>query len=126
MKSVIYALLIFIFIITTSVCSIIYVNKCADEMLQFVYKNENYFSKSMWEEAENEIKKFEELWVKKRPVLSAFLNHTITYEVDTAVAKLKNTVKMRENDDFFYESDNLKLILLNIKEQHKISIENIL
>ncbi len=125
MKSVICALLIFIFIIVTGVSSIIYVNKCIDEMLQFVYKNESYFSNSMWEEAEKEIIKIEELWAKKRPVLSAFLNHTITDEVDTAVAKLKNAVKMRRNDDFYYECDNLKLVLLNIREQQKISIENI-
>ncbi len=125
MKSVICALLIFIFIIVTGVSSIIYVNKCIDEMLQFVYKNESYFSNSMWEEAENEIIKIEELWAKKRPVLSAFLNHTITDEVDTAVVKLKNAVKMRRNDDFYYECDNLKLVLLNIREQQKISIENI-
>ena len=125
MKSVICALLIFIFIIVTGISSIIYVNRCIDEMLQIVYRNENYFANSMWEEAENEIIKIEKLWGKKRPVLSAFLDHEITGQVDTAVAKLKNAVKMRKKDDFFYECDNFKLILLNIKEQHKISMENI-
>lgn len=125
MKSVISALLIFIFIIITSVSSIVYVNRAVDEMLQFVYKNEIYFSKSMWEEAENEIKKLEEVWAKKNPVLSVFLNHTILSEVDTAVSKLKNAVKIREKDDFFYERDNVVLTLLNIKKLQKISIENI-
>ena len=125
MKSVISALLIFIFIIITSVSSIVYVNRAVDEMLQFVYKNEIYFSKSMWEEAENEIKKLEEVWAKKIPVLSVFLNHTILSEVNTAVSKLKNAVKIREKDDFFYERDNVVLTLLNLKEQQKISAENI-
>ncbi len=125
MKSVISALLIFIFIIITSVSSIVYVNRAVDEMLQFVYKNEIYFSKSMWEEAENEIKKLEEVWAKKIPVLSVFLNHTILSEVNTAVSKLKNAVKIREKDDFFYERDNVVLTLLNIKKLQKISIENI-
>ena len=125
MKSVICALLIFIFIIVTGVSSIIYVNRCIDEMLQFVYGNEIYFSNSMWEEAEKEIIKTEKLWAKKRPVLSAFLDHEITGEVDRAVVKLKNAIKMRKMDDFFYECDNLKLILSNIKEQQKVSIENI-
>ena len=125
MKSVISALLIFIFIIITSVSSIVYVNRAVDEMLQFVYKNEIYFSKSMWEEAENEIKKLEEVWAKKIPVLSVFLNHTILSEVNTAVSKLKNAVKIQEKDDFFYERDNVVLTLLNIKKLQKISIENI-
>ena len=57
--------------------------------------------------------------------MSAFLDHEITGEVDTSVEKLKNAVKMRKKDDIFYECGNLKLILSNIKEQQKISIENI-
>lgn len=125
MKSVISALLIFIFIIITAVSSIIYVDMTTKEMLQIVYKNEKYFSNSKWREAEDEILKLEKLWNKKRPVLSAFINHTILTEVDTTVAKLKNATKMQENADFFYESTNLELILLNINQQQKISIENV-
>ena len=125
MKSVISALLIFIFIIITAVSSIIYVDMTTKEMLQIVYRNEKYFSNSKWREAEYEILKLEKLWNKKRPVLSAFINHTILTEVDTTVAKLKNATKMQENADFFYESTNLELILLNINQQQKISIENV-
>ncbi|MBR5519045.1 MAG: DUF4363 family protein [Clostridia bacterium] len=125
MKSVISALLIFIFIIITAVSSIIYVDMTTKEMLQIVYKNEIYFSNSQWREADAEILKLEKLWNKKRSVLSVFINHTILTEVDTTVAKLKNATKMQENIDFFYESTNLALILLNINQQQKISIENI-
>ena len=125
MKSVISALLIFIFIIITAVSSIIYVDRTTKEMLQIVYKNEIYFSNSQWREADAEILKLEKLWNKKRSVLSVFINHTILTEVDTTVAKLKNATKMQENTDFFYESTNLALILLNINQQQKISIENI-
>lgn len=125
MKSVISALLIFIFIIITAVSSIIYVDRTTKEMLQIVYKNEIYFSNSQWREADAEILKLEKLWNKKRSVLSVFINHTILTEVDTTVAKLKNATKMQENIDFFYESTNLALILLNINQQQKISIENI-
>ena len=125
MKSVISALLIFIFIIITAVSSIIYVDRTTKEMLQIVYKNEIYFSNSQWREADAEISKLEKTWNKKRSVLSVFINHTILTEVDTTVAKLKNATKMQENTDFFYESTNLALILLNINQQQKISIENI-
>ena len=125
MKSVISAVVIFIFIVVTGLVSTIYVDNATKEMLQIVYKNENYFSKSKWKEAENEILKLEKYWAEKRRVLSVFINHINLMEVDITVSKLKNATKMHENTDFFYESDNLELILLNINEQQKISIENI-
>ena len=125
MKSVISAVVIFIFIVVTGLFSAIYVDNVTKEMLQIVYKNEKYFSNLKWEDAEDEILKLEKYWANKRSVLSVFINHTNLSEVDTAVAKLKNATKMRENTDFFYETDNLVLTLLSINEQQKISIENI-
>ena len=125
MKSVISALLIFILIITTIFFSGLYVNDTTNKMLQIVYKNEKYFSNLKWKDAENEILKLEKYWANKRSVLSVFINHTDLTEVDIAVTKLKNATKMQEKADFFYESDNLALILSNICEQQKISIENI-
>lgn len=125
MKSVISAVVIFIFIVVTGLFSTIYVDNVTKEMLQIVYKNEKYFSNLKWKDAENEILKLEKYWANKRSVLSVFINHTDLTEVDIAVTKLKNATKMQEKADFFYESDNLALILSNICEQQKISIENI-
>ena len=125
MKSVISAVVIFIFIVVTGLFSTIYVDNVTKEMLQIVYKNEKYFSNLKWKDAENEILKLEKYWAKKRRVLSVFINHINLMEVDITVSKLKNATKMHENADFFYESDNLVLILLNINEQQKISVENI-
>ena len=125
MKSVISAVVIFIFIVVTGLFSAIYVDNVTKEMLQIVYKNEKYFSNLKWKDADDEILKLEKYWANKRSVLSVFINHTNLSEVDTAVAKLKNATKMRENTDFFYETDNLVLALLSINEQQKISIENI-
>ena len=125
MKSVISAVVIFIFIVVTGLFSTIYVDNVTKEMLQIVYKNEKYFSNLKWKDAEDVILKLEEYWANKRSVLSVFINHTNLSEVDIAVAKLKNATKMRENTDFFYETDNLVLALLSINEQQKISIENI-
>ena len=125
MKSVISAVVIFIFIVVTGFVSTVYVDNVTKELLQNVYENEKYFSNLKWKEAEDEILKLEDFWAKKRPVLSMFINHANLTEVDIAVTQLKNATKMHKTDDAFYVSDKLGLILSDINEQQKISIENI-
>lgn len=125
MKSVISALLIFIFIITTIFFSWLYVNNTTNKMLQIVYKNEKYFSNSQWDKADNEIDKLESLWKKRRPMLSVFLNHSDLSDIDINISKLKNTTKIHDNSDFFYETDNVIHSIYNIVDQQKISIYNL-
>ena len=125
MKSVISALLIFILIITTIFFSGLYVNDTTNKMLQIVYKNEKYFSDLQWDKADNEIDKLESLWKKRRPMLSVFLNHSDLSDIDINISKLKNTTKIRDNSDFFYETDNVIHSIYNIKDQQKISIYNL-
>ena len=125
MKSVISALLIFILIITTIFFSGLYVNDTTNKMLQIVYKNEKYFSDLQWDKADNEIDKLESLWKKRRPMLSVFLNHSDLSDIDINISKLKNTTKIRDNSDFFYETDNVIHSIYNIEDQQKISIYNL-
>ena len=125
MKSVISALLIFILIITTIFFSGLYVNDTTNKMLQIVYKNEKYFSDLQWDKADNEIDKLESLWKKRRPMLSVFLNHSDLSDIDINISKLKNITKIRDNGDFFYETDNVIHSIYNIKDQQKISIYNL-
>ena len=125
MKSVISAAVIFIFIIVTSFASNWYINRKTDEMLQFLYKNEIFVAKNQWEEAENETKKLQEKWQKYRGGISVFINHSFTSEMDEAVDELKNAVKIRVKGDCFYSLDYVKLVLLNFKEQQKITVQNI-
>lgn len=125
MKSVISALLIFIFIIVGSFASYRYVNDVIDEMLQSLYKNEIFISKNFWDESKNETKNLEELWQKNRAVMSVIFNHTVIDKIDTSIAEIKNAVQMREKGDFIYEKSNMELMLLNLKEQQKINAENV-
>ena len=125
MKSVISALLIFIFIIVGSFASYRYVNDVIDEMLQSLYKNEISISKNFWDESKNETKNLEELWQKNRAVMSVIFNHTVIDKIDTSIAEIKNAVQMREKGDFIYEKSNMELMLLNLKEQQKINAENV-
>lgn len=125
MKSVISALLIFIFIIIISSASGIYVNRVTDEMLQSLYRNEKFVSKNSWDKAENETEKLYSIWKKSRNKMSMTFNHTITDNIDISIAKIKNAVQMRKKYDYFYERSNFELLLLNLKEQQKISAENI-
>lgn len=125
MKSVISALLIFIFIIIISSASGIYVNRVTDEMLQSLYKNEKFVSENSWKAAENETEKLYLMWKKSRNIMSMTFNHTITDNIDASITKIKNTVQMRKKYDYFYERSKFELLLLNLKEQQKISAENI-
>ena len=125
MKSVISAVVIFIFIVVTGLFSTIYVDNVTKELLQNLYKNEIYFSNLKWEEAEDEILKLENFWAEKRPVLSVFINHANLTEVEITVSQLKNATKIRKIDDIIYAGDKLALILSDINEQQKISIANI-
>lgn len=125
MKSVISAILIFIFIITASVVSGVYVNNTTDKLLQSLYKNEKFISNNLWAEAKKETKNFDEIWQKKRTVMSVFFNHTLIDRVDTSIAKIKNAVKMQEKGVFLYEKSNIEIVLLSLKEQQKINAGNI-
>lgn len=125
MKSVISASLIFIFIITASVVSGVYVNNIADEMLQSLYKNEKFISNNLWEDAIEETEKLEEMWHKKRVFMSTVFNHTLTDRIDTGIAKIKNAVKMQEKGELIYEYTNMKILISSLKEQQKINAGNI-
>lgn len=125
MKSVISALLIFIFIIIISTASGIYVNRVTDEMLQSLYRNEKFVAENSWDEVENETEKLYSIWKKNRNMMSMTFNHAIIDNIDTSIAKIKNTVQMHKKYDYFYERSNFELLLLNLKEQQKISAENI-
>lgn len=125
MKSVISASIIFIFIITAVIVSAVYVNNVTEEMLQYLYKNEIYVAKNLWDEAESEAEKLDETWRKSRVLMSTFFNHTLIDKVDTSIAKIKNAVQLREKEDFFYERSNIGLILFSFKEQQKINAGNI-
>lgn len=125
MKSVISASLIFIFIITASVISGVYVNNIADEMLQSLYKNEKFISNNLWEDAEEETKKLEKIWHEKRIFISTVFNHTLTDRIDMGIAKIKNAVKMQEKGVLIYECTDMRIVISSLKEQQKINAGNI-
>ena len=126
MKSVISAGIIFILIIVMVLASTLYVNKVTDEMLQYLYRYENNFSYFTWEALEYETEKISVLWGNSRRIMSVLFNHHATDELDKSIKKLKDTVKIRETEDFLYEKSNLIRLLLSFREQQKLSIENIM
>ncbi len=125
MKSVISALLIFIFIIVLCVSSGLYVNKITGEMLRYVYENENFVSKNLWDEGTEEIEKIKNAWKMNKSFMAVNYNHSLIDGIDMSVAKLENAIKMRKKEDFMYESSNLELMLVNLMELQKISIGNV-
>ena len=103
-----------------------YVNSLTGEMLQSLYKNEKYIAKNNWQDAEKEIETIADIWNKNRVCMSMLFNHTVIDKIDASIAKIKSVIQMKEKEEFFYEKSNLDLLLVNLKEQQKISIGNIL
>lgn len=125
MKSVICALVIFILIVTMVVTACVYTNNVTEEMLQSLYKNENYISKTNWQMAHNEVENMENIWHYSRNTMVILFNHDIIEKVDLSIAKTKKSIQMRRKEDFFYESKNLGLLLKSLVEQQEISIGNV-
>lgn len=125
MKSVISASVIFILIITMIVISCVYTNNVTEEMLQSLYKNENHVAKNNWQTAKIEGENIENIWYKNRNIMVTLFNHTVIEKVDASIAKMKNTVQMQKKEEFFYESENLGLLLKSLVEQQEISIGNV-
>ncbi len=125
MKSVISALVIFILIITMVVIACIYTDSVTEEMLQSLYRNENYISKNNWQMARTEAEYMENIWHNSQNIMVTLFNHDVIERVNLSIAKTKKTIQMRKNEDFFYESINLKLLLKSLVEQQKISIGNV-
>ena len=126
MKSVISALVIFIIIITILVVSCAYTENIVNEMLHYVYENEIFFAKNDWMKSSDKISKIDTVWKNARNVMVILFNHTVIEKIDTSISKLNNAVKLQKNEDFLYESENLKLLLKNLIEQQKISVGNVL
>ena len=101
MKSVISALLIFIFIIVGSFASYRYVNDVIDEMLQSLYKNEIFISKNFWDESKNETKNLEEYRDKVSPIMASLMEkYGISEgEEDSLLEKIQNSEAQRQNEN---------------------------
>lgn len=125
MKSVISALGIFTLIIILSIISSGYINKSADEMLQQVYKNEKYVAQNSWEDAKNGIESIKQIWESRKTVSSFFLNHSTVDLIDASIEKQKNSVALRERTTYYYENNKFILLIKSLKEQQKISFENV-
>lgn len=126
MKSVISASIIFILIIVMVTISTLYVNSVTDKMLQSFYKYENNFSQLSWDELEAETEKVSQIWEDSRSIMCVLFNHQEIGKLDVSVEKIKNSVKTQKKEDYLYEKSNLILLILNLREQQKISIENIM
>ena len=126
MKSVITALVIFILIVVMIISSYIYVHSVTKEMLQIVYKSEKDFSQSKWKEALAETEKLSEIWKNNKFVMAILYSHQLTDAVDESVEKLKNSAEIKENKEFLYEKSNLILLIFRLREQQKITIENVM
>lgn len=125
MKSVICVLVIFILIVTMVVTACVYTNNITEEMLQSLYKNENYISKTNWQMAHSEVESMDNIWQDNRNTLVILFNHNVIEKVDLSIAKTKKTIQMQKKEDFFYESKNLELLLKSLVEQQEISIGNV-
>lgn len=125
MKSVISALVIFILIVTMIVITCVYTNNVTEEMLQYLYKNENHVSKNNWRTAQNEVENMENIWYSNRNIMVILFNHAVIEKVDLSIAKIKKTIQMQKKEDFIYESKNLGLLMESLVEQQEISIGNV-
>ena len=125
MKSVISALFIFVLIIILSIISSCYINNSADEMLQQVYENEKYIAQNNWEEVKNGVESIKKIWDSRKTVSSFFLNHASVDLIDASIEKQINSVTLREKSVFYYENNKFMLLINSLKEQQKISFENV-
>lgn len=125
MKSVISALCIFVLIIILSIISSCYINNSADEMLQQVYENEKYIAQNNWEEVKNGVERIKKIWDSRKTVSSFFLNHASVDLIDASIEKQINSVALREKSVFYYENNKFILLINSLKEQQKISFENV-
>ncbi len=125
MKSVISALFIFVLIIILSIISSCYINNSVDEMLQQVYENEKYIAQNNWEEVKNGVESIKKIWDSRKTVSSFFLNHASVDLIDASIEKQINSVTLREKSVFYYENNKFMLLINSLKEQQKISFENV-
>ena len=125
MKSVIRALFIFVLIIILSIISSCYINNSVDEMLQQVYENEKYIAQNNWEEVKNGVESIKKIWDSRKTVSSFFLNHASVDLIDASIEKQINSVTLREKSVFYYENNKFMLLINSLKEQQKISFENV-
>ena len=125
MKSVISAVVIFILIITMSIISSQYVLNTADEILYQVLENEKSVVQGDWKKAERSVTNTREIWYKRRKVATFFLNHSVIDSIDASVERQYNSVVLREKSSFYFEKNKFVLLIKSLKEQQKISLENI-
>ena len=125
MKSVISAAAILIFIIILVTVSYFYTDSAVENMLEILDKNEKFVAKYSWEQAENEMKKLNEVWLKNREIFALMANHSLTEDIDKSLAKINYAVKMRKNDEFFLEIGVARLGIYSLSEQQKLSFSNI-
>ena len=112
-------------IIILSIISSCYINNTADEILQQVYENEKYIAQNNWEEAKNGVESIKEIWDSRKTVSSFFLNHASVDLIDASIEKQINSVALREKSVFYYENNKFILLINSLKEQQKISFENV-
>ncbi len=125
MKSVISAVIIFVLIVIMSIVSSQYVLNTADEILYHVLKNEKSVEQGDWHNAERSVTNIKKIWGSRRKVATFFLNHSVIDSIDASVERQYNSVILREKSAFCFEKNKFVLLIKSLKEQQKISLENI-
>lgn len=125
MKSVISAVCIFILIIILITTSYYYTKSITEDIISRLEKNEIFVAKGDIESAKNEMKEINDIWIKNREILAAFVDHSEIDNVDYSLSSLDAELKMQDLSGFFKESSRTKLMILCILELQKVSIPNL-
>ena len=123
MKRLIAAAVLLIIVVTTYICSYIYIdttckeaNKLLNECVEIYTSDQN---------AAASAKKLNKFWGKKEKPLSFIANHTSIDEIEMAIGSLVSYSNSPENEIFYEYAGTVKTLLHQLMEDTKPGIHSI-
>lgn len=126
MKRLKYAIAILIIIPLCIIASHIYLKYSVNDMIEMIAKAQTCAQQGQKKEAAKQIAAFQSAWKKDRAVMSTFIRHDELDTVNLSSAKLGPFLNGNSEEEFFAESESLRMQLEHIRESDQFSLDNVL
>lgn len=124
MRSLKYAIIIFIVCTAAAIASLLILNYYHTSLKEPLEAAIEYAEKGEIEKAKEEIEKFHSRWENYDPILTAIVRHHTIDDIEKTGAGLKDLLE-EENLAFFYSETRRTITLIDIMwKDEKVSLEN--
>jgi len=123
LKRLIAAAVLLIIVVTTYICSYIYIDKTCKTANKMLSECVDIYSAD--QNATDSAKKLNKFWSKKEKPLSIIANHSSIDEIEMAIGSLVSYSNSPENEIFYEYAGTVKTLLHQLMEDTKPGIHSI-